>query len=465
MHCRSKEQYRLISTLARHGMSGVLPVDILASELGISRRRVFGHLADIERSSGLIKRQRGRYCSQYQLFTYPRSEPPSLCHTENLMTHDLPNTSLKTKTKTEVPNLSTGSPNQICNQSVSNPKSSPNPKSKTSNLTLGGVEPFTKTGVPSNFEPWRFNHPALRDIFRELEIEFRDDYDNLVTRCFMNTECLGHRKPTLYLKCSGDKAGVWRCFRCERSGYVDDLIRAWTGWGVFRAGVYMFKHQAYEDPTDVVQRTYDPVVESDLRQYQYRHVYCYDRGLDEETCVRYQLGFDQNDWMITFPIFALDGKLMAVKKRAVTSKVFQYLPTVDHAMALFGLNLVPPGAILWVCEGEFDAMYVDQMLRSYGFSDQGAIALSGKHISDQVLPQLQAKSPVFFVLALDNDKEGQEALPKLHHKLVEIAPSMKLQYESEKIKDPNESSARYLAAQARKAQSLAFNAKGSQING
>jgi hypothetical protein len=302
----------------------------------------------------------------------------------------------------------------------------------------------------------RFNHPSLRDICKLIELPFEDNLRNLITRCLMDTTCLPHLKATLAIRCHGDSAGVWKCFRCERSGRIDELVRAWTGWGVFETARFLAAHQAYDDPHDDVDRVYEPVTADELRQYQYRHQYCYERKLDESTCLRYKLGFDQDSWMITIPVYGSDGALVAIKKRSVTTKTYIYLPASDYFLTIFGLNFVPVHSIVWLCEGEFDAMYVDQTLRRFGFGNQAALSIMGKKLPERLLPELTAKQPILFVDALDNDHEGREASQRLQAMLTSIAPCMRMRYEDEQTKDPNDSSEMHLAQQARRAQSLAL---------
>ena len=304
-------------------------------------------------------------------------------------------------------------------------------------------------------QTWSFNHAALRDVLDDIGIDYTDGWDTLSMRCFMDETCLSHRRHTLGLKCDGDKAGVWFCLRCERRGYIDQLVCAWTGWHIFRAVRYLNKHQAYEDPNDIVRRTERSGIDGSdddvLRQFAYRHQYLYDRGFDEETCLRYRLGFDREFWMITIPLFTPDRKLAAIKKRAVTSKMFQYLQTDYDRYGLFGIDLIKPRSVLWITEGEFDAMSVDQMVRAYDFPNQGSISLSGKHLSERALEYIIDTEPSCIVDALDNDSEGRDAAKRMYCKLAAVAPVMQLHYETEQTKDPNESTPKHLALQARRA--------------
>lgn len=287
---------------------------------------------------------------------------------------------------------------------------------------------------------WRFNHASIKVILRELDIDYHDGYKDMVMRCFMSESCKPHEKKTLYLNCDEQhpKCGCWHCFRCDKRGYIDSLVRAKTGWAEFRVYSFLLKNQAFFDPDDRVENAYVTVTTDLLDQYMYRHAYCYDRGLNEETLLRYGVGFDRAENEIVFPWYATDGRLAAIKKRAILTKYYRLLPTDDFVPTVFGIHLITKGSVIWITEGEFDAMFVDQSLREAGIRNQGAIALGGKDIQTRVLDQLMQPSPSLFVNALDNDDEGKEAATKLNHMLSQWVPCHRFKYH-EGVKDPNDS--------------------------
>lgn len=66
-HCRSSIQQRILSTIYAHcGWSGVIVIAALATELGISERRLYKHLRYLE-DHRLLTRIRGRYCTTFVL--------------------------------------------------------------------------------------------------------------------------------------------------------------------------------------------------------------------------------------------------------------------------------------------------------------------------------------------------------------------------------------------------------------
>ena len=302
-------------------------------------------------------------------------------------------------------------------------------------------------------EKWTFNHASLKDMLRELNVDFKDSHKEFVMHCFFTPECEGGKR-ALYLNCD-EKAGIFHCFKCGTRGYIDMFVRVFTGWSEFRVIAFIMQHQAYFNPDDVVERTYEviEVNERVLKDFAYRHAYCYDRGLTEETLRRYKIGYDRNENEIIFPWYAADGTLVAIKKRAVLNKYYRFMPTEEFTPTLFGINLIRPDSIIWITEGEFDGMFVDQTLRQDGFQRQGATALGGKDIQTKVLYQLMSKQPCAVVDALDNDADGQEASRRLQQQLSQYVPCYRMQYEGE-AKDPNASSTESIARQAQRVERL-----------
>jgi hypothetical protein len=299
--------------------------------------------------------------------------------------------------------------------------------------------------------PWQFNRPALRDILDESKIPYFDGPKNFSMRCFASPRCAGHRRPTLYLAHSTPKAGIWHCFRCNESGYVDELVRLKTGWERQKVVAFLNGHQAYDDPNDAVRRVFHPVAPVDLRKFiGQRHPYLSEkRHLTEATLDRFDIGYDAKRSVVIIPVYDTQHNPVGYKERWIDCRRYNEVALTSDR-AFFGIDKVKPKSVVWICEGEFDAMHVDQCLRLI-FPNHCAIALSGKHLEEQKLGALVALQPAMFVSALDNDKEGHEASTSMHERLEQIAPVMRMQYEDFTVKDPNESSARQIVRQARRA--------------
>jgi DNA primase len=211
-------------------------------------------------------------------------------------------------------------------------------------------------------------------------------------------------------------------------------------------------HEAYDDPNDPVQRSTRPVAAvDDPRKYTgLRHPYLWEeRHLTNETLDRYEVGYNQERLAVTIPIYDKQHALVGYKERRVDCRQYNEVP-ITEGRAFFGIDKIKQHSIVWLCEGEFDAMYVDQCLRN-ALVGQGSIALSGRFVSEEKLSGLVTLEPLMFVDALDNDEEGRKASAAIRLRLEQIAPVMRMDYEDSAVKDPNESSPRQIVHQAYRA--------------
>jgi DNA primase len=277
-----------------------------------------------------------------------------------------------------------------------------------------------------------YNVQSLRNALRELEVDFHEGPTNFIMRCFW---CEGS-KQSLYIHHTKIKrAGVYHCFRCGRHGHFDQFIAGITEWGPLQVLSFCRRHRSCPiDPDDTPDHPMrKPVTEEYLDQFNYRHAYVYDRGLTEPTLRRYRIGYDPEQNDIIIPWFDRVGNLMAIKRRAVLNKYYRYETDKNITACLFGLHLVRPQSIVWITEGEFDAMWLDQCFRQMHKQQHAAIALGGKFLHESAQRELAVKNPTMTVLATDNDDDGREAAEdisaKLHDAVLMVYPG--------DIKDPN----------------------------
>lgn len=296
-----------------------------------------------------------------------------------------------------------------------------------------------------------YNHASLKAALKELGIDFYDGHKEFVMQCIFS-DCTGHKKP-LYLNCS-DRF-TFHCFRCGRSGLFDTFVGVVTGWTPIRVGMFCRKFAAFDDPDDVVDRKYavKDVTEEMLDAYNYRHPYCYDRGLNEATLRRYRIGFDSSDFTITLPWFDRVGRLVCIKKRTVppAAKAYRFIASGSFSHVLFGLHLIRPQSIVWCVEAEFDAMWIDQTSHLYSLK-QGAVALGGKQLYTRAMEELLIKSPSLIVLATDNDDDGRQAMGNIKTMLQGKVPIYEFVYPAG-AKDPNEVAQQHIVNESLKAQS------------
>lgn len=441
---RSQDAFAILCLLASYGLDGTIPHSLLVTETGLSRRQIARHLATLQ-VNGLLWRSPDyhRYAVRTELLVVAPRPIIGLsaaieCHRQRRRVR--PGTPLSYS-----PSLLRleRHPNSISLAVAQSAKADYDRLRKRQSLR-------------DRVHRWRFNHAALRDILMAVSIEYWDGWHNFSMRCFASPDCADHRKATLNLRADGPKAGVWRCFRCERRGYVDRLIAIKTGWDRQRVVALLRAHQAYEDPSDAGRKPRRLIAPVDLRECTgRRHPYCSDeRHLTNETLDRYDVGYDHERSVVIIPVYDEQRTLVAYKERRIDSRRYNEVPVTDRR-AFFGIDKVNPNSIVWVCEGEFDAMYVDQCLR-YAFSHHAAIALSGKYLDERKLNALIKLQPLMFMDALDNDGAGHKASAAMRGRLERIAPVLRMDYEDFAVKDPNDSSPRQIIQQAYRANGLSL---------
>lgn len=146
---------------------------------------------------------------------------------------------------------------------------------------------------------------------------------------------------------------------------------------------------------------------------QYNHPYLKRRGIDENVARYFHIGYCQYGIMknrIAIPILNTNKDIVAFCGRAIDHTTPKYLfPKNFHkSKYLFNIQNIIPYAPkpVFIVEGFFDCIYIAKL----GFD---SIALMGASISKE---QLNLLKPIkrFYILMLDGDDTGREAMPKVH---------------------------------------------------
>jgi DNA primase len=296
---------------------------------------------------------------------------------------------------------------------------------------------------------YTYTQTALRHALRELEIDFKEGPKEFVMDCLFDESCIGHKKSLYMLHTpplnSKRVSGTYHCFKCNAKGLFYGFVQRVTGWSPFKIGTFVRKYRATGSEPPEEREPPREMPKEALEQFAFRHPYCYERGLNEDTLRRYRIGYDREENDIIFPWFDRVGKLVVIKRRAVLTKYYRYDGEgFSLTTLLFGLHLVRQRSIVWICEGEFDAMYLAQIFREYHLDGHGAVALGGKYLHLPALKELLKKAPSLIVLALDGDEDGQAAAQVIARQLDEVGlPHYRLTYQAG-AKDPNESKPQHI---------------------
>lgn len=130
-----------------------------------------------------------------------------------------------------------------------------------------------------------------------------------------------------------------------------------------------------------------------------------ERGIPLEVCRRYQLGWDERNERVVFPIRDERGRLVGLQGRAVREGVepiwYNYW-NFQKGKYVYGLHDIRGAERLVVMEGVID------VLRWVGFGIEGCVSVLGSRPSEEQLLKIGRKGlPVW--MAYDNDESGKKA--------------------------------------------------------
>lgn len=128
------------------------------------------------------------------------------------------------------------------------------------------------------------------------------------------------------------------------------------------------------------------------------------RGINSESINIFNLGYSENQDMVTVPVQADNGMVVGFVARSVEGKSFKNSTNLPRSKVLFNLNRCKFSEII-VVESSFDAIKLYQM----GFN---AVATLGANVSREQLRLLE-KYATKIILAPDSDEAGQSFVKKI----------------------------------------------------
>lgn len=145
--------------------------------------------------------------------------------------------------------------------------------------------------------------------------------------------------------------------------------------------------------------------EADLKPFMFRHPYLERRGISDRTQRAFRIGYERESEAIVMPWFDRQERLVNWKFRSVKDKRFWYASGGQKIRNhVYGIHLVYrlQKTRVAIVESEIDAMYLWQ----HGVP---AVALGGSSLSERQR-KILIQSPVeTFVIATDNDRQGEKA--------------------------------------------------------
>jgi hypothetical protein len=226
---------------------------------------------------------------------------------------------------------------------------------------------------------------------------------------------------------------LWTCYSCGRGGSLDKLLGG-------RVSDQAVEEILVELATELagfgsVEHGYP---ESWLDQFDLGgvHPYWIRRGLSEEVCVDFRLGYDFETGYATYPLRAPTGKVLGVVRRAIDERPGPKYRYPDHApvsKTLFGYYKIQTGVRdVVVTEGALDAL---------AMWDVGvpSVAQMGATLSRDQVVLLRKLGPTSITFAYDRDPAGNRALKRaIDDPMLDFCPLKAMIWNREDGKDPLE---------------------------
>ena len=240
------------------------------------------------------------------------------------------------------------------------------------------------------------------------------------------------RKPSCGIKVETDEKGVAgqvHCFTCQHTTnivimlqdilgdkYDENEIESRFGLSAGLAKENIIKKEKagpiFKIPNSSV------IKEQQLRTYRKYHQYLKYRNITEQTAEKYDIGYDEYNNHITFPIRDIYNRCIGIGRRSIIEK--QYLYPDGMIKPLYGIYELPNSIRhVWVVEGPFNLWSLYQ----YGKTGVALLGTGTQHQYNELL-KLECLD---YVLALDGDSAGHKGILKLgkflqeNHKKVYVA--------------------------------------------
>lgn len=151
------------------------------------------------------------------------------------------------------------------------------------------------------------------------------------------------------------------------------------------------------------------------------------RLINDESVVKFGLGFSEKQDMVTIPVHSPDGMPVGFVGRSIEGKDFKNTPGLPKSKILFNLHRIKAADKVYVVESSFDAIRLDQV----GFP---AVATLGSNVSNIQIELLQKYFNNIIVIA-DNDEAGGNMKDRISERLGSRVSIIKLDKKYKDIGD------------------------------
>jgi DNA primase len=214
------------------------------------------------------------------------------------------------------------------------------------------------------------------------------------------------------------ESGLFYCFGCQESHTLIELIMHVTKRSYFEAARMIDSKKDSRNFEELLKSKLD--MKPDFEEFDNELIeklnqgalnsqraaqYYMGRGITKESVIKYQLGYSENQDMVTIPVHSPDGICVGFVGRSIEGKEFKNTPKLPKAKTMFNLYRAKRFDKVFVVESSFDAIRLEQV-------GAHAIATLGASVSGKQRELLKQYFNNVIILG-DNDEAGKEMAKKL----------------------------------------------------
>lgn len=222
---------------------------------------------------------------------------------------------------------------------------------------------------------------------------------------------------------------AWNCFGCGASGNIASLVSlALSLKDELQGEKYILNNYLITSASERKPINLENILdggsaldrkrslfEEDVQKFtSKRHTYIYNRGFSETTILKYEVGYDEVNKAVTFPVRTAKGNIRFIKKRFVSRKGFLNESGIDKKDIVYGLYYILQSARLideiFLNESETDTMACYE-------SKLPACAILGRILFKDQVKELVKAGIRTINLFFDNDKHGVSCIIKSYQML------------------------------------------------
>jgi len=234
--------------------------------------------------------------------------------------------------------------------------------------------------------------------------------------------------------------GTFFCFSCHEVRTLIEFVMFTTNRSYFEAVRFIKNQEGKTNIEQIVNKAlyvkpdfvqFDEVLLKRLNNQALESPralrYYESRLISVQSINKFNLGYSENQDMVTIPVQSPDGMDIGFVGRSVEGKEFKNTPGLPKSKILFNLHRVKNQNTIYVVESTFDAIRLDQV-------GLAAVATLGSNVS-RVQTDLLDKYFNNIVLIADNDEAGESMSVKLQERLSRKLSIVKLDKKYKDIGD------------------------------